>query len=106
VLAAEHLLDLALLHLGAERVEAAGQVVGDGLALIGPLEEHGEVVGATLERLAQLVVFLQAAAALQRLLRRGLVLPEIGGRGLRVQAGEVGGQVGVVKDSSAGPRPV
>jgi len=106
VFAAEHLLDFALLHLGVEPVETAGQIVGHGLALVRPLEQHGQVVGAPPERLAQLVVLLQAPPALQRLLRRSLVLPEVGCRRLLVQAGELDGQIGVVKDSSAGPRPV
>jgi len=106
VLPAEHLLDLALLDLALKRVETAGQVVGDGLALSGPLEQHRQIVDPALERLAQLVILLQAAPAPQCQLRRVLVLPEVGRRRLRVQPGELVGQIGTVKDSSEDPRPV
>ena len=55
-----------------------------------------------LQRLAELAVLFEAAAALQHLLRRGLVLPEVRGGDAFFDSGEfVCGACGV-KDSSAG----
>jgi hypothetical protein len=48
------------------------------LAGAGPFDEHGQIVHAALQRGDELAIVLEAAAALQRLLRFGLVLPEIG----------------------------
>ena len=44
VLAAEHLLDLAGLHLLVERIERLGKLGVDGLPRLSPLHQHGEVV--------------------------------------------------------------
>ena len=80
VLAAEHLLDLAGLHFLLERVERLTELGVDRLARLGPFDEHGEIVALLLERRHQLVVLLQATAALQDLLRVRLIFPEIGRR--------------------------
>jgi hypothetical protein len=78
VLAAQHLLDLGGLDLGLEFVETALQVGGDVFAGAGPLEQHAQVSDPPAQRIAQLGVVAQAAAALQRALRFLLVLPEVG----------------------------
>jgi hypothetical protein len=102
VLAAEHLLRLSGVNLARELLEGAGQIVGDRLAGLGPLHEHVEVVQAAGERLPQLAVFFQAAAALQELLGRRLILPEVGGGNALFDLCQFGRRTGGVKDSSAG----
>jgi hypothetical protein len=106
VLAAEHLLDLGGLDLGFDLVETALQIGGDVLAGTGPLEEDAQVGNAPAERVTQLGVVAQAAAALQRALRFLLVLPEIRGGDARLEGRELSGIGGTVKDSSADRRPV
>ena len=87
VLAAEHLLDLAGLHFLIERVERLAELGVDRLAGFGPFDEHGEIVALLLERRHQIVVLLEAPAALQDLLRFSLIFPEIGRGGARLEAG-------------------
>jgi hypothetical protein len=87
VLAAEHLLDLAGLYFLLERVERLTEFGVDRLARFGPFDEHGEIVALLRERRHQLVLLLQAPAALQDLLRFSLIFPEIGRRGARLEAG-------------------
>jgi hypothetical protein len=101
VLAAEHLLGLARFDLGAELVEPLGEIVEHRLAGLRPLDQDGEIVHAALERVAQLGVVFEPAPALQQLLRRGLVLPEIRLRDLLLYLGEFVVRAGGVKDSSA-----
>src|SRR4029453_16265148 len=98
VLAAEHLLGLAGFDLGAEIVEALREVAGDVLAGLGPLDEHGEIVGAPLQRLAEREIPFERLAPLQDLLRGRLVLPEIGVGGLLLYLRELVGGFGGVKD--------
>src|SRR5688572_33248344 len=102
VLAAEHLLRLAGIHLGGEILERLAQVLGDRLAGLRPLDEHGEILAALAQRFAQIAVFLDPAAALQQLLRRGLILPEIGSGDPLLYFLEFVRRSGGVKDSSAG----
>jgi hypothetical protein len=78
VLAAEHLLDLAGLHFLIERLERLSEILVDRFAGLGPLDEDGEVVALSLEREDQIAIQLEPAAALQDLLRFGLIFPEIG----------------------------
>ena len=87
VLAAEHLLDLAGLHFLIERLERLAELGVDRLARFGPLDEHGEVVALLLERHDQVAILLEPPAALLDLLGFGLVFPEIGRGGARVEAG-------------------
>jgi hypothetical protein len=105
VLAAEHLLDLAGVDLGRERIEAPFDVALDLLALLEPLHEHGEVVGPAAQRLDEREVLLEPAAALEDLLGLGLILPEVGRRDFQLEALELVGGAGGLKDSSAGRRP-
>jgi hypothetical protein len=88
VLAAEHLLDLAGLHFLIERLDPGEELLVHRLAGGRPFEQHREVVGLFLEREDQVAVLLEPAAALLDFLRFGLVLPEIGERGARVEAGQ------------------
>jgi hypothetical protein len=102
VLAAQHFLGFARFDLRRQLVERPAQVVSDRLTRLRPLHEHREIVGATAERLAQLAVFFQAAAALQELLGRRLILPEVGGGNALFDLCQFGRRTGGVKDSSAG----
>ena len=102
VLAAEHLLGLAGLDLGGEVVEPAREVVGNRLARVGPLDQHGEVLDAPVQRGAEVAILFQAAAALEELLRPDLILPEVRVGDARFDVRQfVRGLCGV-KDSSAG----
>jgi hypothetical protein len=78
VLAAEHLAGFSGLDVLLELVEAFQQVAVDGLASLGPFDEHAEIVGAALQRVAERDLLVEPPAALQELLRLGLVLPEVG----------------------------
>jgi hypothetical protein len=77
VLAAEHLLRLAGFDFPAELVEPAREVVEHRFTGLRPLDQHGEIVDPRLQRIAQPGVVFEPAAALQQLLRRSLILPEI-----------------------------
>jgi hypothetical protein len=79
VLAAEHLLGFSRVDLFFERVEGLLQIGDNVLAAFGPLEQDADVVDLLREAVAKLEVFGKPALALQRLLRFGLVVPEIGG---------------------------
>jgi hypothetical protein len=104
VFPAEHLLDFAGLDLGRELVERAAEIVGNRLSRFSPFDEHVEVVEPTPQRVAQIAIFLEPAAALQQLLRAGLILPEVRCGDTFFDFGELGGGTGGVKDGSAGPR--
>jgi hypothetical protein len=104
VLAAEHLLDLGRLHLRLQLVEPARELVVHGFALLEPLEDDAEVVGGLVELAREVDVLLEAAAPLQDLLRFGLVLPEVGGRDLVLEPGQLLGGTCGLKDNSAGRR--
>jgi hypothetical protein len=101
VFAAEHLLGLAGVDFGAEIVEALGEIARDVLARLRPFDEHREIVGSPLQRLAESDIAFERLPALQDLLRRSLVLPEVGVRGLLLYLRELVGGPGGVKDSSA-----
>ena len=77
VLAAEHLLGLAGVDDARQLVEAAREILGDRLPGFGPFDEHGEIVGATSQRFAEIAVLLEPAPPLEQLLRGGLILPEV-----------------------------
>ena len=89
-----------------ELVEGAAEIVGDRLARFGPLDEHVEIVEPASERRAQLAILLEPAAALQQLLRAGLILPEVRSGDAFFDSGELGCGAGGVKDGSAGRRRV
>jgi len=104
VLAAEHFLDLAGLHFLIERLERLREFGIHRLARLGPFDEHPEVVALLLERHDQVAVLFEAAPALQHLLGFGLVFPEIGRGGARLEAGQFLVGAGDLKDSSADPQ--
>jgi hypothetical protein len=101
VLAAEHLLDLAYLYLLIERIERLAELGIDRLARARPLEQDRQVVALLSERDHEIAILLHAAAALQRLLRFGLILPELGCGGAGLEAGQLFVESGGFKDSSA-----
>jgi len=101
VLAAEHLLGLARFDFGGQLVEPLGEIGQDVFPRLDPFDEHGEIVGAALQRLPELQIAFNRLPALEDLLRGRLVLPEVGlGRLLLYLRELVGGSSGV-KDSSA-----
>jgi hypothetical protein len=101
VLAAEHLLDFGGLHFQIEGVERLAEFAVDRFAGVGPFEQHRQIVALFLERQHQVAILLDAAAALQRLLRFDLILPEIRGGRARFEAGQFIVEPGGFKDSSA-----
>lgn len=105
MLAAEHLAHLARLYFGGEFIEARGEVGADILPLLRPLHEDGEVIGAGAQRQHEVGVFLEAAAALQHLLRGRLIVPEAGRGGLLFERRNQLRDGVRVKDSSAGRPP-
>jgi hypothetical protein len=105
VLATQHLLELGALDHGLEPREAGLQVLVHVLAGGAPLEEHAGVVLLAPEPLQEVEVALDALAALEDLLRGVLPGPEIGGRHLPLEPGELALQAAFVKDSRGCPRP-
>jgi hypothetical protein len=106
VLTAEHFLDLAGLHFLIERVEGLLELVFDRFPCIDPLREHLQILPFDAERHHQVTILLHAPAALEDLLRFGLVLPEIGRCGPGFDAGEFFFGSGGFKDSYADPQRV
>jgi hypothetical protein len=105
VLTAEHLLGFSGLDLDGEIVEGACEVVEHRLTGLGPLGQHAEILGTLAEGLGEIAIFLEAAAALQQLLRGGLILPELRRGDALLYPRELLGSRCDVKDSSAGRRP-
>ena len=104
VLAAEHLLGFTGVDLRGEIVEGAAEIVGNRLPGLGPFGENGEIFEALAQRLAEVAILFEAAAALQQLLRRGLVLPEVRRRDALFDGLQLAGGMCCVKGSSAGRR--
>ena len=106
VRAAEHLLDLARLHLLIERFERLTEFRIHRFARLGPFDEDGEIVALLAERRDQIAVLFQAFTALLHFLGFSRVFPEVGGGGARLQAGQFLLRAGGFKDSSADRRRV
>jgi hypothetical protein len=104
VLAAEHLFDLAALDLLIERVDGLREFSVDRFAGLRPLGQYGEVVALAAERGDQIAILLQTAAALEDFLRFGLVFPEIGRGGARLETRQFFFGTGGFKDSPANRR--
>jgi hypothetical protein len=102
VLAAEHLLGLAGVDLRGQIIERPGQIVGHRLSRFCPLDQDREIVGAALQPLAEIAILFEPATALQQLLRRRLILPEVRIGDARFDEREFVRRLGGVKDSSAG----
>jgi hypothetical protein len=103
VLATEHLLGLAGIDLLGELVERARKIVDHRFAGLDPFGEDGKVVDPPLQRLAEIEILLEPSAALQQLLRRLLILPEVRLTDSCFYACEFVCGAGGVKDSSASP---
>jgi hypothetical protein len=98
--AAEHRADLAGLNIAREHVDGPLEIRRDVLALSRPVDENGDVVLLLAQRLRQDAVVIQPAPTLQRLLRRGGILPEVRGRNLRLELGQFANEFGFVKAPS------
>jgi hypothetical protein len=101
VLPAEHFLDLSRLHFLIERIERLAKFCVHRLPGLGPFDQDGKVVALLLDRLDELTILLEPAAALEDFLCLGLVFPEIGGGSARLEAGQFLIGFGTLKDSSA-----
>jgi hypothetical protein len=101
VLAPQHLLGLAGVDDARELVQAAFELLEHRLTAFGPFREHTQIFRTAPQRLAQIAILFEPAAALQQLLRRGLVLPEVGFGDAPFYAGKLFGVACGVKDSSA-----
>jgi hypothetical protein len=104
VLAAEHFLDFAAVNDPRKFFDAVGELFADILALTGPLEQHGKIVGRAFEQVDQLDFFFDTAATLEDFLRFCLVVPEIRGRRASFYLGELFGRTSRFKDSSGDRR--
>jgi hypothetical protein len=102
VLAAEHLLGLSGVDLSRQIVERPPEIIGHRLSRLRPLGEDREVVEAGPQRCGEIAILFEPPAALQQLLRGGLVFPEIGGAGALFDFLQFFGGLCGVKDSSAG----
>jgi hypothetical protein len=105
MLAAQHLAGLRLLDVRLELVEPLGEIAVNRLTGLGPLDEDAEVVGATLEGLTGRQLFIEAATALQQLLRLAGIFPEIGVGNAAFDLFELRTMARFVKDSSANRLP-
>jgi hypothetical protein len=105
VLAAQHLAGLGLLDVRLKVVQTFGEIVVNRLTGLGPLDEDAEVVGATLQGLTGGQLFVEAATALQQLLRLGGILPEIGVGDATLDLVELRTMARFVKDNSADRLP-
>jgi hypothetical protein len=104
VLAPEHLLGLGGLDLHGQRVKGARQLGQHVLSLACPLGQHGEIVFALSEALDEIALFLEPVAALEDLLRFGLIFPEIGRGGALFELRQLLGRVRGFKDNLEVPR--
>jgi len=100
-LAGQHRPDLCRLHVARVALERRSQLALDRLALLRPVEEHGQVVGLFANRGGQRAVALEPAPPLQDLLGRGLIFPEVGRGGLGFDVGQFAREAGFVKVPSA-----
>jgi hypothetical protein len=87
VLAAKHLLGFDRCDLIFERVDRTLEIGLDRLAGLRPFDQHTEIVDLLAKAVALFDVFGEAALPLQRLLRLGLVVPEIRRRDLLFELG-------------------
>ena len=105
-LAGEHGPRLSGLDVALEGVEAAVELRRDVLAAAGPVHQHAEVVALLSQRFGERAVVFETLAPLQGLLRRRLVLPEIGAGDLRFEIAELARQACFVKAPSGDRRRV
>jgi hypothetical protein len=98
--AREHRANLGDLDVARVGAEGTRQIVGDVLALQRPFEQDLDVIGVLAQRNRQVAVAFEATPPLQRLLRVGLVLPEIWCGALGFELGQLTVQAGFVKAPS------
>ncbi len=101
VLATEHLLDFAAFDQIGQLLDALRELRADILSLPCPVDQDAEIVRLGSECRNQLDFFLDAAAALECLLRLDLVGPEVGRRCASLYLGELVARASGFKDSSA-----
>jgi hypothetical protein len=104
MLATQHFLDLRGLDFDVERLEPLSKFGVHGLALLRPFPQDRQILALPSERCDELAILFEPAAALQDFLRFGLVFPEIGRGGARLEAGQLFVGLGGFKDNSAGRR--
>jgi hypothetical protein len=100
----EHLLDLSGLDFLIEHVEGLAKLGVHCFAGCGPLHEHGEIVAFPAERVDEIAILLEPLAALEYFLSVGLVVPEVGSGGARLESGQFVLGAGSLKDNSADRR--
>jgi len=103
---AEHLLDLGGLDFLIEHIEGLTELGVHLFAGRGPLDEYREVVAFLAERVDEIAILLEALAALEHFLGAGLVVPEVGSGGARLEPGQFILRAGGLKDNSADRRRV
>ncbi len=77
-LAGQHGPDLRGLNVARVSLQGGAEIGRNVLALLRPVEEHGQIVGLFAQGFGEQPLVVQPPPALQRLLRCRLVLPEIG----------------------------
>ena len=82
------------------RLDAALEVDRDVLALFRPFDEYAQVVRLLAQGLGKRAVVFDALAALQDLLRVGLVFPEVGRGDAGLEIGKLALETGFVKAPS------
>jgi hypothetical protein len=103
---AEHLLDLGGLDFLIERIEGLTELGVHRFSGRRPLDEHGEIVALLAERIDEIAILLEPFPALEHLLCFGLVVPEVGSCGARLEPRQLVLWAGGFKDSSADRRRV
>jgi hypothetical protein len=96
--------DLAGVDVGGECNQTGIDLGGDGLSLLRPIDKDGKVIGALAQRRGQRAILFEPPAALQDLLRGGLILPEVRIADAPLEARELVGQPRFVKVPSAARR--
>jgi hypothetical protein len=104
VLASQDPVRFRGVDLLVEPIEAAREVRGDVLTGRGPLDEDAEIVLLRLQRIDEVDFVLEAPAALEGLLRLGLVLPEIRLGDALLERRDLLARLAGLKDTSAAPR--
>jgi len=87
VFAAQHLLGFRGVHLRLEHVKSVRELRQDVFAAARPFEQDAEVVDLPGEAVAEFEVLGEPPLSLERFLRLGLVVPEVGRRDLLFELG-------------------
>ena len=84
-----------------EVIEAAIQLGAYVFAVLGPLDQHGQVLAPAPQRLGERDILFETAAPLEQPLRECLVLPEVGLRRARLHLSQFLGRTCCLKDAPA-----